>query len=129
MKINIKSKNIELDDSLQLLINKRFGEIEKFLGVFASDNYQSKGREKVEIWVEVEKTTRHHLKGAVFRAEAQLFLPRKKLRAVVVHEDLNIAINEAKEELQREIRKYKGKRIDKARRWARQLKERVRAIR
>ena len=126
MKINIKATNIELNDSLRFWVQEKIGELEKFLGVFGSEDLIAGEKEKVEFWVEIGKTTKHHLKGDVFRAEVQLYLPKKSLRAEAINVDLRTAINEAKDELQREIKQYKGKRLDKARKWARMAKEKFR---
>jgi len=126
MKINIKATNIELNDSLRFWVQEKIGELEKFLGVFGPEDLIVGEKENIEFWVEIGKTTKHHLKGDVFRAEVQLYLPRKSLRVVTTNSDLRTAINEAKDELQREIKKYKEKRLGKAREWARMAKEKFR---
>jgi ribosomal subunit interface protein len=126
MKINIKATNIELNDSLRFWVQEKIGELEKFLGAFGPEDLIAGEKEKVEIWVEIGKTTKHHLKGDVFRAEVQFHLPKKSIRAEAINADLRTAINEAKDELQREIKQYKGKRLDKARKWARMAKEKFR---
>jgi ribosomal subunit interface protein len=124
MKINIKTTNIGLDEALKVWTETRMVELEKFLGGFGPGDFPEKGlREKVEVWVEIGRTTRHHLKGDVFRAEAQMHLPKKSLRAEAIHEDLRMAINLVKEELESEIRKYRGRRIARARGWSRKTKE------
>ena len=122
MRINIKATNIKLDEALKVWVEKKIGEIEKFLVDFGSRKY-FKEKPNLEIKVEIGKTTRHHLKGEVFRAEAQLCLPKQIIRAEAVSEDLRDAINQVKDELQREVKRYKGKRIARARRWARKVKE------
>lgn len=126
MKINIKATNIELNDALRIWVQEKIGELEKFLGVFGSESSFKGGKEKGEAWVEIGKTTRHQLKGDVFRAEVQLYLPKKSLRAEAIDIDLRAAINTVKDELQREIKRYKGKRLSRARRWARKTKQRFR---
>jgi ribosomal subunit interface protein len=128
MRINIKATNIKLDEALKIWVEKKIGEIERFLADFGKDLY-FKQKPQLEIWVEIGKTTHHHQKGEVFRAEAQLYLPKKVIRAEAVSTDLRDAINEVKDELQREIKKYKGKRIDRARKWARRVKNWTRAHR
>jgi len=57
--------------------------------------------------VELELTTRHHQKGKIFRAEVNVDLPRKVLRAEGWGENINQAINQIKDEIKREIIKYK----------------------
>ena len=122
MRINIKATNIKLDEALKVWVEKKIGEIEKFLVDFGSREY-FKEKPNLEIKVEIGKTTYHHLKGEVFRAEAQLYLPKQIIRAEATSEDLRDAICQIKDELQREVKKYKGKRIARARRWARKVKE------
>jgi len=128
MKINIKTTNIKLDEPLKIWVEQKLGELDRFLGSFASDSMAAgvHHREKVELWVEIGRTTHHHLKGEVFKAEAQLYLPNKTLRSEVIHEDLRAAITVVKDELQNAIKEYKGKRIDRARSWARKTKEWIR---
>jgi ribosomal subunit interface protein len=128
MKINIKATNIELDDALRFWVEEKIGELEKFLGVFGPDNFFVGEKEKVEAWVEIGKTTRRHLKGDIFRAEVQLHLPKKSLRAEATDIDLRVAINTVKDELQREIKQYKDKRLARARKWARRKKESLQTL-
>jgi len=126
MKINIKATNIELNDSLRFWVQEKLGELEKFLGAFGPEDLVAGEKEKAEFWVEIGKTTKHHLKGDVFRAEVQLRLPKKSIRVEAIDTDLRTAINNAKDQLQREIKEYKEKRLGKARDWARIVKEKFR---
>ena len=77
--------------------------------------------------VELAKTTRHHEEGRIWKCEVNLALPRESetLYAQALSESLEGAIDEAKDELEREIREYKGKRASKFLRSARKLKERL----
>jgi ribosomal subunit interface protein len=129
MNIKIRTKNISLNESLDAWVREKVNELKKFLGKFKNENEVESGRDKIKIEVEIGKISKHHKKGEVFRAELQLFLPRKKLRAVVKNIDLRTAIIEARDQLGREIKRYKGKRLDRARKWARRVKERIRTPR
>ncbi len=123
MKINIKTTNIRLDEALRIWTEDKMNELEKFLGGFGPGDFSKKGlKTKGEIWVEIGKTTRHHLKGDIFRAEAQIYVPNKSLRAEAIHEDLRTAIILTRDELENEIKKYRGRRIARARGWARKTK-------
>jgi len=126
MIIQIKATNIELNESLRIFVEEKVGELKKNLVKF--EEIPEKGREKIDVRVEIGKTTRHHRKGDIFRAEIQIYLPKKLLRAVVKNTDLRSAIIEARDELDREIRKYKGKRLGRAREWARRAKFARRSI-
>ncbi len=105
MTINIVTKNITLDDPLRVFVEQKVGSLERYVkGTAVLAN------------VEIGKPSRHHRTGPVFRAEINLTVGRKLLRAEATHEDLRAAIVEAKEELQVQIKKFKGKSTDKARR-------------
>jgi len=113
VKIVIKATNLELNQELRDYIEEKIGGLEKFAKVFQNENYYNgffaKGKPRVEVWVEIEKTTRHHQKGDIFRAEAQMRFPGKSLRAESKRDDLKLAITEIKDELQRELKQYKEK--------------------
>ena len=68
------------------------------------------------------RITRHHRHGKVFRAEANLTAGSQNLYADAVGEDLHEAIDLLEEELRREIKKFKNKRIALERKGARILK-------
>lgn len=120
MNIQIKATNISLDEPLKVWVNDKFFELKKLLVPFES---QGEKRELTQLFVEIGKISRHHNKGDVYRAEAQIHLPRKSLRSVSTSIDLRTAIVETRDELGREIRKYRGKRVVRARKWARDVKE------
>ena len=97
MKINIKSTHIELTENIKEFIKEKIGSCEKFINTkFA-----------VEVYFEIEKTTMHHRKGKIYRAEANFVLPGKLLRAEATEKDIYIAIDQVKDKIQRELKKYK----------------------
>lgn len=114
MKITIKTKNLELTDALREYINKKIIPIQKFISILKEDT-QKKGKALAEVIIEVERTTKHHRKGEIFRAEARIILPKKNIMVEEVSDDLYKAIVEIKKELIIEIKKYKLK-ISEARR-------------
>jgi len=57
--------------------------------------------------VDIGKTTEHHRKGDVFRAEINFTAGKKLLRAVAKEADLYAAIDKAKDEMRRELRRNK----------------------
>jgi putative sigma-54 modulation protein len=98
MKIDIKGTNMELTEAIKDYVNDKIGSLDKFFDGI------------LEARVEVGLTSKHHQKGNIFRAEVNLDVPRKhNLRAEAEREDLYMAINEVKEELQRQIKKLKEK--------------------
>ena len=108
MKINIKSTNIDLPQTLSNYIYDKIGMLAKFL-----EKLEPKG--VIEAWVEVGRTTKHHRKGPVYRAECDIRLPGRILRAEREDWDVRVAIDAIKDELQLEIKKYKEKAIDTSR--------------
>ncbi len=108
MNIVIKTKNLELTESLEKFISKRLEGLKKFIKVLKNDSQ--------EVMIEVEKETKHHKKGDVFRAEAIIKLPGQSLVARAHGEDLGKVVTETRDEMEREIRKYKTMKIEKPRR-------------
>jgi len=98
MQIEIKGTNLELTQAIKDYINEKVGSLAKFFD------------QALIARVEVGLTTKHHQKGNIFRAEINLEVPQKNLlRAEAVSEDLYVSINQAREELERQIKKYKEK--------------------
>lgn len=120
MKKTIKSKNIEITKEIKKYIDEKVDSLEKFLNI-ENDNKEVKS--PVEIVVEVEKETNHHQKGFIFKAEMILSISGKTLFAKYTCDNLNNSILEAKEELLREIKKNKSKKVSLNRRKARVLKK------
>lgn len=102
MKMHIKATNFKLTPTIEDLIAEKIGTLEKFI-----PQLEAKG--VLECFVEVGKTTRHHQSGNIFRAEADIRLPGKIIRAESERKTLIMAINEVKDELQQQIKTYKGK--------------------
>ena len=116
MQITIKATNLELTQEIRDYLNEKIGGLEKFKeGLNGS----------VIARVEVGVTTAHHQQGKIFRAEVNLNVPKgnqKVLRAVAERENLFEAIDEVKDKLQRELKKYKGGIVARQRRGARLFK-------
>lgn len=117
MKIIIKATRIRLTPEIKEFVEEKIGGLEKFSKVFQSENYYDgffgKGKPRVEAWTEIEKTTRHHRKGPFFRAECQMCFPDRSLRAESFSENVKQAIIEVKNELQRQLKKYRQKQFAK----------------
>jgi len=95
---------MELLPDIKVYIEQKFGNLEKFLKRFSG--------KPIELQVEVGKPSQHHHKGEIFSAEANLILPGKEFRAVNNNYDLRVAIDWVREELARQIVKYKEVRIE-----------------
>ncbi|KKP41433.1 MAG: hypothetical protein UR31_C0030G0003 [Parcubacteria group bacterium GW2011_GWA2_33_14] len=124
MNIIIKTKNLELTDSLRVYINQRIDGLKKFITILNDDSLPiGKGKTLSEVFIEVEKETLHHKKGQIFRTEATIHLPGKHLVAEAKGDDLGKTITQVRDELKREIKKYKLKKIELPRRQAKKLKD------
>ena len=95
---------MELLPDIKVYIEQKFGSLEKFLKRFSD--------KPVELQVEVGKPSKHHHKGDIFYAEVNLILLGKELRATDNNYDLRVAIDRVREELARQIVKYKEMRIE-----------------
>ena len=115
MKFVIKGTRIKLNPKLEDYIKDRIGSTEKYINTDLP----------LTAKVEIEKVTDHHNKGKIFRAEVNIHLKNKFLRVETTREDIYLAINETRDDLKREFKKYKETLIDKQRRVS---KEKRRAI-
>lgn len=110
MKINIKATNLDLTPAMTEYINEKIGSLDKFV-----QKLERRGGE-VLARVEIARTTKHHEKGAVYRAEINIDLSSKNL-ARAEHEDwdIRVAVTEAKDKLRNILSKAKDVATDKRR--------------
>lgn len=118
MKIITRTKNLELTGELDRFIEEKIGSLKKFVQILKKEEEK---KTLAEVYFEIEKETNHHNKGNIFRAEATILLPGRKLVASANGDDLFLTIVEVKDKLQQEIKKYKEKTITKTRRGQRKL--------
>jgi len=87
---------MELTQAIKDYVNEKIGGLEKYYdGILVAR-------------VDVGLTSKHHQKGDIFRAEVNLEVPQKHvLRSEATREDLYMAINQVKDELKRQIKKFK----------------------
>lgn len=111
MKITIKWTNTEPDYDLEDLVRQKINELDKF------------NVHIIEANVEIDKTTKHHQTGRYFRVEANLRAKNGLLRAQTTANDFSLALHQVKDELQQQIKKYKGKQEAKQRRGGRLFKK------
>ncbi|OGZ68540.1 MAG: ribosomal subunit interface protein [Candidatus Staskawiczbacteria bacterium RIFCSPHIGHO2_02_FULL_34_9] len=108
MKIIITTKNLDLTPSLNVLVNQKVEKLRKFINVL-KEKLPEKGKSLAEVFVEIEKVSKHHKKGDVFKTEIIIVLPGKKLVSESHGSDLLKTVIEAKDELEIEIKKYKSR--------------------
>jgi putative sigma-54 modulation protein len=89
----IKGTNMELTEAIKQYVDKKLGSLDKL-----TEKYSP-----CDAAVEVGKTSQHHQKGEVFYAEFNLNIPGTNLRATSTKDDLYAAIDDAKDELKRQL--------------------------
>ena len=120
MQIRIKTTGFKLTEGLRSLAeDKLLVPVQKRLGSELSPDHI--------LEVELAKITKHHVEGKIWKCEVNLSLPRAKrtVYATVLSESLEAAIDEAKDEIEREVGDFKNRRSARFLRVARKLKERV----
>lgn len=113
---NITTPHIELTEDLADYLQKRLDSCDKFLpeqGAMTCD-------------VELARTTEHHQQGDVYYAEVNLSIDGTLHRATATAESMHAAIDEVKDELQRELRRKKEKDATRFRKGARKVKNMMR---
>jgi len=105
MKVTIKTTNLKLTPGVKKAIEEKIATLDKFIPYIDTT---------VEAFVEVAFETRHHKKGKIYYAEADIKVPGKIIRSEARGEDIYQAINEIKDELQLLLKKYKKRKIDQS---------------
>lgn len=119
MHINIvKATNIELTESLKQYVEKKLRRV--------SNKFVDKNDESAQCDVELGKTTEHHKNGNVLRAEFNLHVAGKNMYAAAEEEDLYAAIDEARNDLSRQLKSHRGKRETMLRKGGKKLKQMLR---
>lgn len=101
MRLNIKATNLELTAKVKDYAQQKMDMLDKYLGKLKVINAH----------LEISKTTNHHLKGEIYRAEVNLSFGGDLLRVAKTEKDLFKAIDKVKDHLELVIKKYKDKKI------------------
>ena len=101
MKHNIKMTNTFLTPAITDYVEKRLTHLDKFIS--------PEEMEVVMCYVDIGKTSNHHKAGDIFKAEFNLHLGGKTLRAVSEKEDLYSAIDSVNDEMAKALKSYKEK--------------------
>lgn len=113
---NLKTKNIEIDEETKEYLAKR---IKKFDTFIADDTSPAIAD------IELERRTGQQ-SGRIFRAEVNLKIGDRYLRAEEEAENIREAIDKMKDEMVRELRDAKEKEQTQARDGAREAKQQLR---
>jgi len=114
MKTNIKTTNLNMTPEIADYLDKR---------VSALDTFIEPDDTTAICEVEIGKTTEHHKKGNIFRAEIQVSSKGNLFRGVSEKEKLFDAIDEARREVKRELRRHKNKNLTLLRRGGASVKK------
>lgn len=114
----IKATNTTLTEAITNYVNLKLGKgvLEKFAGSY----------EILSVEVDIGKTTEHHNNGEIFRAEVNVAVKGKILRAVSDKEDLYAAIDDVRDEIIKVLKDTKTKKETMWRRGARNIKKMLR---
>lgn len=116
MKFNLKTTGFRIDEPLRVYVESKIvSPVERLLRGQAET-------EAVSFDIEIERETKHHKKGRIWRAEANLTIPKGFFRAEAEAEDIRSAIDMVEAEILSELKKYKEKLLAKSKRVARKTK-------
>jgi ribosomal subunit interface protein len=101
MNISIKSKDLELNQKLKDYVEEK---INKTL-----DRLLSQEKTPLNAEIELSRLNWHHKKGNIFEAEINLILHGHMLVLREGGQTIEQAIDQLKDEIEREIKKHKGK--------------------
>lgn len=118
MNIDIKNTNITLTPAISDYIEKRLDKIKRIIGEDPS----------LQCDVELGRTTEHHHKGDIFRAEIHIVGSGKNLYASSQKEDLYAAIDKVQDDILRELKTDKEKKISFIRRGGARVKAIVKGL-
>lgn len=111
--IAVKATNLELSPGLTALIDQKLTPLGKYIPDSATD---------ASCKVEVVKLTEHQ-SGKIYRVEINLFQHGRTFRTEATEEQVEKALDEARDELKRELEHMHGKRQSLVRRGARVVKD------
>lgn len=120
MKKNIKATSMKLTEAIQDYLEKKFVHIEKFL---------NKDDDSTMCYIELGKTSNKHKAGDdIFRAETNIDIGGKVLRAVSEKEDLYSAIDDMESELNRLVTDFKKKKESLNKKGGAEVKRMIKGI-
>ncbi len=119
MNINIKTTNIDLTPAISDYVSKRLEKLEKVI---------DKKDTSIICDVEIGKTTDHHQKGDIFRAEIHLVGRGLNAYASSEKADLFSAIDAVKYEVYETISSDKGKKVSLVRRGGLKVKNMLKGL-
>jgi ribosomal subunit interface protein len=115
IKTNLQTNDYELTDDVQQYLERRLKSIERLLNLDDTS---------IMCDVELARNTQHHQQGdKIYHAEFNLTMADGQFYAAADEESMTAAIDEAKKELRKELRRQKGRAVTETREMGRKLKE------
>ncbi|MCX6788902.1 MAG: ribosome-associated translation inhibitor RaiA [bacterium] len=107
MKIDISCVGLDLTQAFSDYVEEKIGSCSDFV-----KRFEEKG--ELNLFFKIARTTKHHIHGDVFTAEAMIQLPGKMVHAKSIGSDARAVVDELKDELKIELRKQKEKAVSKS---------------
>lgn len=112
--IQFKATNTDLNEQLQSLLEDKLQSLERYI------------RSETDLKCEVEfEKVAHHQSGQVYRVEVNFFKDGELFRAESIKDSFEKAIDEVRDELDKELRRYNKKKDTLFRKGARRFKQMV----
>lgn len=118
MNINIKATGITLTEAISDYVSKRMESVEKLLGNDTT----------VQCDIELAKVSNHHKQGEIFSAEIHIVAKDTNLFVRTSKEDLYAAIDAVRDDMLREVKNNKGKKMSRMRRGGAYIKNMMKGI-
>ena len=118
MNTNIKTTNISLTDAISDYLSKRLEKISRIIGDDTS----------VQCDIELARTTTHHNKGDVFKAEAHIVGAGLNIFNATETEDLYAAIDGMRDAVLRELKSSRKKETSRIRRGGAAVKNMMKGL-
>lgn len=122
MQINLQGKDIELTEPIKDYVLKRITNLEKLLSKI------EKSGGEVKASLDISKSTKHHKRGEIFRADCLIKINGKEFYASFDAEDLYSAIDEVKQTIFKDIQKNKDRRQTLFKRGAASVKKMLKGL-
>jgi ribosomal subunit interface protein len=108
MNIQIKYTQFQSSPDIEKYAKDKISSLGKFLKRHEKES-------EITVFVELGRTTRRHRHGQIFFAEITIELKGEVIRTEHTDANIRIAVTRAKERMQEELQKYKGKHSWKSR--------------
>lgn len=108
MKIDISCANVDMTPAFAEYIEEKIGSCGDIVKRFEAAG-------TLDLFFKISRTTKHHAHGDVFTAEATLALPSKLIHIKTKGSDARAVVDELKDDLKVELRKYKERAVSQKR--------------